>query len=1071
MRPRSSPWLLLTCALAMLPAGEALAASAPSWEEVPPMITPRGRHTATVLQDGRVLVIGGNTVTGESRTWGAFIQDVEIYDPASKTWAPAAPLGTLPRSRVATAFLPNGDVLATDGLFVQAYAPSLDTWSALPPLPYAVWNPSAVVLPSGKVLVIGVILNSWSALTGSIYDPAAGSWTTIRAPGSMLRGYVVTAALLDDGRVIVETTTRSSIYDPEANAWTQTADLVAMHGDDHRTTLLPGGDLLVVGGSGELSALEQFRVVSEVYLHRSNLWVMTSSDYPFPEPGCAVGLEEGMSTSLLPSGRVLMTSGMYTYDCYFEGGPLNPYASPHWYLNQIIFPGQASAYDPALLGWVDLPRPSGTALETSLWRVYHSSTLLGDGSVLITGGYVRGEPVAGHDNTTDTILPTASALLFHELSPRGAACEADGDCASGFCADSVCCDAACAGPCEACAAAAGAAQDGVCTPLTGTACDDADACLVGGVCEAGRCAGGAPAPDGTACRAGEMCSAASACVGGACVGTAEVTCPPPDGCHEAPACDAAAGCAGPAAEKADGTRCDVPGTPGAWHNARPMLAPLYSPAAARLRDGTVLALGHGRLTRDEALHPLAMRHDPRTNRWQATGPVNMPNPIWTAPALVPLQDGTALLVGNEAHSERFDPETGAWTPAAAMLQRRSGHTATPLQDGRVLVAGGHEDRTAELYDPVSDTWTQAAPMSVVRRSRHTATLLQDGRVLVAGDGAAEVYSPDTDTWTAAAGMSGMSLSPSAASPLSDGRVLFLSDSTETAVVYDPVSDTRITTGRMIAVRNQPSAVLLPDGRVLVTGGLLPGGVPVGSGVPVEHAVEIYDPASNTWSQAAPPDLLLSNHTATVLEDGRVLIAGGDPGHLSFPIAHAWFFVPGQRPARGVCQDGACAPGGEGEGGAGGGGGEAVSSASAGAGGDGGGGGGEVASSTSSAGSGGAGGDGGSGGEAASSVSAATGGGSGGATGTGASTTGAAGAQSGGGDGPSDGGGCRMTPAGQGAAPWILVLGALAAARLRRRSPRGPIARGSSAAAGAGRGPGQARGTRRRAMERSRLRHG
>ncbi|AUX24432.1 uncharacterized protein SOCEGT47_049700 [Sorangium cellulosum] len=999
MRFASMLGLALACAPWMLSAGEALAASAPSWEAAPPMSTPRAQHAATLLQDGRVLVVGGGP-------------EAEIYDPASRSWEPTAPLGAVLGGALATVRLPGGEVVATDGASVAIYAPALDRWRSLPPPSIRVWNPSAVALPDGKLLVLGAfsnLSNTPSAVVGNLYDPASESWTVIRAPGPTLRAASVDAMLLDGGRVLVVAGNRSSIYAPEIDTWLQTVDRIVPGYVDQSATPLPGGDLLVVGSS---SFVEQAEIFSEVYLRRLNRWVLTSLRFTALHGGhCSSTPDEGISTSLLPSGNVLRTGGMNHESCHVSSGPIGGGAP--FDTDRVSLSSAPSVYDPARVAWAELPRPPAGSSLPSLARAYHTSTLLDDGSVLIAGGYVHGD-----DPSAGTPVRTATAVLFHERSPRGAACAEDGDCASGFCADAVCCDAACAGPCDACARAAGASQDGVCTPLSGAACDDAGACRVGGVCEAGACVGGAPAPDGTPCDRGEVCSAASACEGGACVATAVVTCEPVDGCHEAPACDPAAGCSGPAAERPDGTRCALPGTPGAWQAARSMDSTLEGQAAAaRLSDGTVLVVGTERAASFEAPRPVARRYDPRTDRWQDTGPVSSLPP---GLMLVPLADGTVLMIGAREASARFDPGTGAWNLAAPRLQPRVNFAAALLADGRVLVAGGGASATAELYDPERDTWTAAAPMNVAREG-HTATLLRDGRVLVAGADppqadagvTAEVYDPEADTWTPVAPMS-IGRARHTATLLHDGRVLVVSgryDHRTTAEVYDPEADTWTATGSMRVGRDSHEAALLADGRVLVVGDAV--GELMRPRGPLDHAVEIYDPASNAWAPAAPPPQMLFEHATTALQDGRVLVVGGEGGdYVWFP--HAWLYVPGQRTARGVCQDGACAPGG-GEGGEGGGG------SASGGGASGGGEGGAPATSTVA-------GAGGGGGEA--------GGGHGGsAAGTGAgSSTSTAGAEEGG-ETPNGGGcgGCRMTPASEDAAPWLLVLGGLALVRLRRRS--------------------------------------
>src|SRR6185369_12742718 len=108
--------------------------------------------------------------------------------------------------------------------------------------------------------------------------------------------------------------------------------------------------------------------------------------------------------------------------------------------------------------------------------------------------------------------------------------------------------------------------------------------------------------------------------------------------------------------------------------------------------------------------------------------------------------------GAIATAERFSPDGGAFLAAAPMQAARANHTATLLQDGRVLVAGGASANGtavpgAELYDAVNNVWLPAGSLNTARRG-HTATLLADGRVLIAGGDSAgvavdslEVYDP------------------------------------------------------------------------------------------------------------------------------------------------------------------------------------------------------------------------------------------------------------------------------------------------------------------------------------------
>src|SRR5689334_11861267 len=145
-----------------------------------------------------------------------------------------------------------------------------------------------------------------------------------------------------------------------------------------------------------------------------------------------------------------------------------------------------------------------------------------------------------------------------------------------------------------------------------------------------------------------------------------------------------------------------------------------------------------RATSLQAFQGQALLADPA---WKPTGKLSTSRQGHTATRL---QDGRVLIVGGSgeepalASAEVYDPSSNRWAKAASMSTPRLGHTATMLPDGRVLVVGGSGQgqalASAEVYDPSSESWAPAAAMSTPRE-RHTATLLPDGRVLVAGAGA------------------------------------------------------------------------------------------------------------------------------------------------------------------------------------------------------------------------------------------------------------------------------------------------------------------------------------------------
>ena len=294
-------------------------------------------------------------------------------------------------------------------------------------------------------------------------------------------------------------------------------------------------------------------------------------------------------------------------------------------------------------------------------------------------------------------------------------------------------------------------------------------------------------------------------------------------------------------------------------------------------------------------------YDPGTRAWMATAPMGTGRQYQTATLL---NDGTVLVTGGLssfggtalASAEIFNPNVvpATWTPAAPMAAARTGHLATLLKDGTVLVAGGgdgsgHGLASAEIYNPnVSPaTWTTVAPMTTTRYL-FTATLLADGTVLVAGGdstgASAEIYDPNVSpaTWTLVAPMTTVRSCPTA-TLLADGTVLVaggygsgssILDSTE---IYNPnVSPATWTlVAPMNTARSCHTATLLADGTVLVAGGCGSGS---GSGSSILDSTEIYNPnvSPATWTVSAPMASVHYGHSATLLKDGTVLVAEGSP---------------------------------------------------------------------------------------------------------------------------------------------------------------------------------------------------
>src|SRR5450759_3060489 len=129
------------------------------------------------------------------------------------------------------------------------------------------------------------------------------------------------------------------------------------------------------------------------------------------------------------------------------------------------------------------------------------------------------------------------------------------------------------------------------------------------------------------------------------------------------------------------------------------------------------------------------------------------------------------------------------------------------------------------------------------RQFHTATLLPDGKVLVAGG---------TDS----------------------NNVLGSNSALASAELYDPSSGSWTTTGNMSTPRMFQTATLLPDGKVLVAGGTADPGGDTGGGGPPLASAELYDPSNGSWTATGNMPTPRQFHTATLLPDGKVLVAGG-----------------------------------------------------------------------------------------------------------------------------------------------------------------------------------------------------
>jgi hypothetical protein len=236
-----------------------------------------------------------------------------------------------------------------------------------------------------------------------------------------------------------------------------------------------------------------------------------------------------------------------------------------------------------------------------------------------------------------------------------------------------------------------------------------------------------------------------------------------------------------------------------------------------------------------------------------------------------------------------------------MATPRVWHTAALLGNGDVLVAGGVNNvtfpATAEIYSPATTTFAQTTGSPTAIRVAATATTLSSGKVLLVGGKnpngvdvltTAELYNPATQTFTATGGSMSDGRVYDTATLLNDGTVLLTGGldtaggasgtPVATAEIYSPTTDSFALTGPMTTGRFFHTATLLQNGMVLITGGL-------NNGQPLATA-EIYSPIAKTFSSAGTMTIARMGHTATLLGSGKVLIAGGASTFFGGPATNA-----------------------------------------------------------------------------------------------------------------------------------------------------------------------------------------
>ncbi len=631
------------------------------WELTGSLSHSRGDHTLTLLPSGQVLAVGGTQGGAEVRT------SAEIWDPATGEWRLLDSALHQGRRNHSSVLLPSGKVLAFGGwsggsggaVVVQSelYDPIEETWALTDSLPTGRQQHTATLLASGKVLAVGGTISAPALPPNSsgvqasveIYDPAEG-WGEELPLIQARMGH--TATLLPSGEVLVvggwgtSPLASAEIFDPASQTWRMTAFSLAEARWGHTATLLSSGKVLVVGGRNESSSS---LASAELFDPATETWTPTT---PLFEA------RHNHTATLLASGEILIA-----------GGGSLPLSS-------------IELYDPMSESW--LP-----AVSMVHGRDSHAAVILASGQVLVAGGWNGG----GAMTSSEVFSPGSGTVISAgQLAERRSHAEA-------------------------------------------ASLPSGKVLIAGGhFGEIHRTVEIYDPASGTWSGTGSL-NLARYHHSTTALHTGEVL--------------VAGGQGDPPDSELASTELYSPSTE-TWRAAGDLRMGRRDHAATLLSSGQVLVTGgnFGAMS--------AEIYDPTTETWQLTGAMLEGRSQHTATRLHSgrvLVVGGFL---NVSTAELFDPATGAWAPAGRLHAGRGEHTATLLPSGKVLVSGGRSngDPTAscELYDPGTRTWTVTGFLTRNRKG-HTATLLQGGQVLVTGGVtanpvvAAELYDPSTGTWS------------------------------------------------------------------------------------------------------------------------------------------------------------------------------------------------------------------------------------------------------------------------------------------------------------------------------------
>lgn len=780
-----------------------------------PMLDSRYKPALVQLPSGKVLICGGGGTTGD-------LTSAELFDPATGSTTALPSMNFSRRGHTAT-LLPNGKVLLAGGAFpdtsAELFDPISNQFVATGDMTTGRSFHTASLLPSGKVLLVGGSGSNGPDTSAELYDCSTGQFSPA---GTLPHPRLFHAATtLPDGKVLLsggwgEAT--ADLFDPASGSFLPVAGKMAEPRDNHTSSLLPDGTVLLVGGyDTTVVSTPNSTSVSSVGLATVERFHPDLGAFTHEET--LDGSILGQTTTGLPDGSLLvqgatMLSPLGTSYLYLP--PPSPTPRLSLSPEALTVPMAGTAIFEATL--------SGATSSDVTWSILEGAA----GGTLSSRGFYRASTTAGtyHIVATSVADPslTATAVVNVTASSVKVSIQPGSAYLTG------------GGRIPFSASVQGSIQQTVSWTVveSGGGSIDKDGNYL------------APAQGGTyhirATSFTDPSQLAQAAVEVATGGTVTASTSLPSG--------------------------------------------RLAHTATRLQDGRVLVAGGAQGTTGYYTYlPDLLAYDSGTGSFAPLAPLSTPRAFHTATLLA---DGRVLLGGGEQAGpsgstildlcEIFDPATNTCFPAGHLLSPRSRGLAVPLWDGRVLFVGGAGQgmtTNAEIFDPATQSSIALQDDVHLWYQAMTGVRMDSGKVLLLGGDAAPVtmtavFDPETLSFSQTGPLNAPRYR-AASILLPDGRVLVVGGnaSEARAEVYDPTSGTFSFTHPMQRNRQDARLALLPGGRVLVVGG-----DPINTYPDGASPTEIFDPASGLFSLSGSLTDPCGLSTATLLPDGKVLVAGG-----------------------------------------------------------------------------------------------------------------------------------------------------------------------------------------------------